>query len=101
MGKLPCLEISQSTTAFGRMMIEETKNQVRKIVSDFYLGTPLNIRTTSHKLLVRQVEANYTVANGYQHDAKVIYGDTDSVMVRYCSNLFWFHELIILNWCSL
>jgi len=27
-GKLPCLEISQSTTAFGRMMIEETKNQV-------------------------------------------------------------------------
>jgi len=55
-GKLPCLEISQSTTAFGRMMIEETKNQV---------------------------EANYTVANGYEHDAKVIYGDTDSVMVRF------------------
>ena len=32
-GKLPCLEISQSTTAFGRMMIEETKNQVGKIFS--------------------------------------------------------------------
>merc|ERR550519_3128043 len=58
-GKLPCLEISQSTTAFGRMMIEETKNQV---------------------------EANYTVANGYEHDAKVIYGDTDSVMVRFGVN---------------
>ena len=43
-GKLPCLEISQSTTAFGRMMIEETKNQV---------------------------EAKYTVANGYEYDAKV------------------------------
>jgi len=55
-GKLPCLEISQSTTAFGRMMIEQTKNQV---------------------------EASYTVAKGYQHDAKVIYGDTDSVMVRF------------------
>merc|ERR1712127_370037 len=55
-GKLPCLEISQSTTAFGRMMIEETR---------------------------AQVEESYTVANGYEHDAKVIYGDTDSVMVRF------------------
>ena len=55
-GKLPCLEISQSVTAFGRNMIEETKNQV---------------------------EALYTIANGYTHDAKVIYGDTDSVMVKF------------------
>lgn len=55
-GKLPCLEISQSVTAFGRMMIEETKNQV---------------------------ENKFTVENGYEHDAKVIYGDTDSVMVRF------------------
>merc|ERR550539_830466 len=55
-GKLPCLEISQSVTAFGRMMIDETKNEV---------------------------EAKYTIANGYEHDAKVIYGDTDSVMVRF------------------
>ncbi|CAL8087292.1 unnamed protein product [Orchesella dallaii] len=55
-GKLPCLEISQSVTAFGRMMIEQTKNEVEK---------------------------KYCVENGYAHDAKVIYGDTDSVMVRF------------------
>merc|ERR1719244_634795 len=55
-GKLPCLEISQSVTAFGRMMIEHTKTEV---------------------------ESRYTVENGYEHNAKVIYGDTDSVMVRF------------------
>merc|ERR1711865_1034961 len=54
-GQLPCLEISSSVTAFGRTMIDETK---------------------------RQVEAKYTIANGYAHDAQVIYGDTDSVMVK-------------------
>merc|ERR1719412_3406539 len=55
-GKLPCLEISQSVTAFGRMMIEQTKNEV---------------------------EAMYTTENGYKHNAVVIYGDTDSVMVNF------------------
>jgi len=30
-GKLPCLEISQSVTAFGRMMIEQTKNEVESM----------------------------------------------------------------------
>jgi len=55
-GKLPCLEISQSVTAFGRMMIDMTKVEVEK---------------------------QFCMSNGYQHDAKVIYGDTDSVMVRF------------------
>ncbi|XP_056262867.1 DNA polymerase delta catalytic subunit [Pseudoliparis swirei] len=55
-GKLPCLEISQSVTGFGRQMIEQTK---------------------------QLVESKYTVSNGYQADAKVIYGDTDSVMVKF------------------
>ncbi|XP_077994710.1 DNA polymerase delta catalytic subunit-like [Glandiceps talaboti] len=55
-GKLPCLEISQSVTAFGRQMIERSK---------------------------QLVEDKFTVANGYKHDAKVIYGDTDSVMVKF------------------
>ncbi len=55
-GKLPCLAIASSTTSYGRQMIEKTKDEV---------------------------EARYTVANGYSHDAQVIYGDTDSVMVKF------------------
>ncbi|XP_027041160.1 DNA polymerase delta catalytic subunit-like [Pocillopora damicornis] len=55
-GKLPCLPISQSVTAFGRMMIERTKELV---------------------------EEKYTVDNGYKTNAQVIYGDTDSVMVKF------------------
>merc|ERR1719401_389800 len=55
-GMLPCLEISSSVTAFGRTMIDHTKNMV---------------------------EAKYCIQNGYAHDAQVIYGDTDSVMVKF------------------
>eukprot|EP01094_Clydonella_sp_ATCC50884_P010060 TRINITY_DN1962_c0_g1_i4.p1 TRINITY_DN1962_c0_g1~~TRINITY_DN1962_c0_g1_i4.p1 ORF type:complete len:576 (-),score=139.56 TRINITY_DN1962_c0_g1_i4:847-2574(-) len=55
-GKLPCIAISSSVTAFGREMIEQTKNAV---------------------------EARYKVENNYSHDAIVIYGDTDSVMVKF------------------
>ncbi|KAJ8686284.1 hypothetical protein QAD02_022078 [Eretmocerus hayati] len=55
-GKLPCLEISGSVTAYGRTMIEKTK---------------------------QEVESHYRKENGYDHDAIVIYGDTDSVMVKF------------------
>jgi len=55
-GKLPCLEISSSVTAFGREMIEMT---------------------------MQKVEQRYTVANGYKHDTIVVYGDTDSVMIKF------------------
>ncbi len=55
-GKLPCLAISSSVTAFGREMIEATKNAVQE---------------------------KYCIKNGYPYDAKVIYGDTDSVMVKF------------------
>lgn len=55
-GKLPCLAIASSTTSYGRQMIEKTREEV---------------------------EARYTIANGYSHDAQVIYGDTDSVMVKF------------------
>lgn len=55
-GKLPCLAISSSVTAFGREMIEKTKNEVQD---------------------------HYSTKNGYTYDAQVIYGDTDSVMVKF------------------
>ncbi|XP_039734643.1 DNA polymerase delta catalytic subunit [Pteropus medius] len=55
-GKLPCLEISQSVTGFGRQMIEKTK---------------------------QLVESKYTMESGYSANAKVVYGDTDSVMCRF------------------
>jgi DNA polymerase elongation subunit (family B) len=55
-GVLPCQEISASVTAYGRMLIEETT-----------VG----------------VETYFSVKNGYEHDAVVIYGDTDSVMINF------------------
>ncbi len=55
-GSLPCLQISSSVTAFGREMIEKTR--------DLVIG-------------------KYNKAHGYAHDASVIYGDTDSVMIKF------------------
>lgn len=55
-GKLPCLEISQSVTSFGREMIKLTKEQVEEM---------------------------YTIGNGYENNAEVVYGDTDSVMIKF------------------
>ncbi|CAE6454618.1 unnamed protein product [Rhizoctonia solani] len=55
-GRLPCLAISSSVTAYGREMIERTKHEV---------------------------ETEYCIKNGREHDAEVIYGDTDSVMIKF------------------
>lgn len=46
----------QSVTAYGRVMIEQTKQEVEK---------------------------QFRIENGYKNDAMVIYGDTDSVMVKF------------------
>lgn len=55
-GQLPCVPIASSVTSYGRQLLEKTK---------------------------AFVEAKFTKANGYEHDAQVIYGDTDSVMVKF------------------
>lgn len=55
-GQLPCVPIASSVTSYGRFLLERTKEFV---------------------------EESYTVANGYKYDAQVVYGDTDSVMVKF------------------
>lgn len=55
-GQLPCVPIASSVTSYGRNLLEDTKTFV---------------------------ESTYTIANGYPHNAEVVYGDTDSVMVRF------------------
>ena len=55
-GQLPCLAIASSTTSYGRTLLEKTKEYV---------------------------ESHYTVENGYDADAEVVYGDTDSVMIKF------------------
>lgn len=58
-GQLPCLEVAVSITTLGRSMIEKTKERV---------------------------ESFYCKSNGYEHNSTVIYGDTDSVMVKFGTN---------------
>ena len=55
-GQLPCLPIASSTTSYGRTLLERTK---------------------------AYVESHYTVEKGFSANAEVVYGDTDSVMIKF------------------
>ncbi|KAK1935941.1 DNA polymerase delta subunit [Babesia divergens] len=55
-GFLPCVEVATAITSFGRYMIVNTKDTI---------------------------ERHFTAANGYEANAKVVYGDTDSVMINF------------------
>lgn len=55
-GQLPCLQISSSVTAVGREMIEKTRDIILK---------------------------KFIIENGYEYNSQVIYGDTDSVMIKF------------------
>lgn len=55
-GALPCKQISESVTSYGRQMIEKT---------------------------TEVVESHFTMNGGYRFDSRVIYGDTDSVMIDF------------------
>jgi DNA polymerase delta subunit 1 len=55
-GQLPCLPIASSVTSYGRQLLEKTKEFI---------------------------EEKYTISNGYQHNAQVVYGDTDSVFIKF------------------
>ncbi|MCQ2816626.1 MAG: hypothetical protein MJ252_05085 [archaeon] len=67
-GQLPCLNISSSVTSIGREMIEKTRDLVLE---------------------------KYSKKNGFQYDSQVIYGDTDSVMIKF--GIKTLHEAMLLG----
>lgn len=70
-GKLPSIEISSSVTSFGRQMIELTKNTVE---SYFVKGKVIEIK---------KEDGSIDEVIPITKNAQVVYGDTDSVMIRF------------------
>jgi DNA polymerase delta subunit 1 len=69
-GPLPCLEVARSVTAYGREMIQSTK---------------------------QLVQSHFVKEKGYANNAEVLYGDTDSVMVKFGSDDMSMEEAIKLS----
>jgi len=55
-GQLPCVPIASSVTSYGRQLLEKTK---------------------------AFIEENFTRSHGFEHNAQVVYGDTDSVFIKF------------------
>lgn len=71
-----------SVTAYGREMIEQTKQASLNSLFQSDYGAHTFCR------IVQEVQDKYNTSNGYEHDATVIYGDTDSVMIKFgCPDL--------------
>lgn len=66
-------------------MVSEQKTFIfsRSIGTVFNFKIYLRIGRTMIELCKQEVETKYTIENGYENDAVVIYGDTDSVMIKF------------------